>query len=469
MDHKSSHKVLKYKRPIRLNIGIVLFAIIFLYLIFYVYTYLTTSHVSSYEVTTGSIAQDTIFTGLILRNETLYYAEKDGYVNYYCREGNKSSAGSYIYSIDESGEYYRKAMAASMENLTDETYDILCDVARQFQIDYDEENFNRIYQFKYDMEATLLEAYTATQAETSNAADNTTDHASSGTALEDGLYAYKTPEAGIVVYSTDGYESVTTDTFNADMFQKSDYRKTSFLKQENIAAGDPVYKLITNETWNVVVPINNELTASLADTESIQVEFQEDGSTSWADAAITYRDGTNYLILTFNNSMIRFAQDRYVELELMMDDTSGLKIPNTAITTKDFLLIPKDYVTKGGNSSSDGVLLEKKGDGTTDKAAFVAITLLLEGDDFYCIASSELEKGDVIRKPDSQETYTINQTKALEGVYNINKGYAVFKRIERLYQNEEYTIVRNDTGSGISLYDHIALEADTVTENEIIQ
>ena len=28
----------------------------------------------------------------------------------------------------------------------------------------------------------------------------------------------------------------------------------------------------------------------------------------------------------------------------------------------------------------------------------------------------------------------------LQGVYNVNKGYAVFKQIDILYQNEEYTL-----------------------------
>ena len=40
--------------------------------------------------------------------------------------------------------------------------------------------------------------------------------------------------------------------------------------------------------------------------------------------------------------MVRFISDRYVELELDTSRSSGLKIPNTAIVEKEFLVIPKD-------------------------------------------------------------------------------------------------------------------------------
>ncbi len=74
----------------------------------------------------------------------------------------------------------------------------------------------------------------------------------------------------------------------------------------------------------------------------------------------------------------------------------------------------------------------------------------------------------MIIKPNSSETYTVKDTAKLEGIYNINKGYAVFKQIDIIYQNNEYSIIRSDTDYGISLYDHIALDGNAVTENALI-
>jgi len=86
----------------------------------------------------------------------------------------------------------------------------------------------------------------------------------------------------------------------------------------------------------------------------------------------------------------------------------------------------------------------------------------------YYIDDENVTSGTVIQKSDSNETYTIRQTAKLKGVYNINKGYAVFKQIDILYQNEEYAIVSKNTAYGLSRYDHIVKNADKVKEQDIL-
>ena len=56
----------------------------------------------------------------------------------------------------------------------------------------------------------------------------------------------------------------------------------------------------------------------------------------------------------------------------------------------------------------------------------------------------------------------------LEGAYNINKGYAVFKRVERLNTENGYSIIKKNSISGLSTYDHIALDATSVIEDAVI-
>ena len=96
-------KILKYRKPLNLNIGMLIFAAIFIYMIFSVYTYLTKEKIQFYEVADGSIVDDKRYTGIILRQETTEYADSAGYVNYYVREGKRASVNTCIYSIDESG------------------------------------------------------------------------------------------------------------------------------------------------------------------------------------------------------------------------------------------------------------------------------------------------------------------------------------------------------------------------------
>ena len=83
--------------------------------------------------------------------------------------------------------------------------------------------------------------------------------------------------------------------------------------------------------------------------------------------------------------------------------------------------------------------------------------------------TSTFADGDVIIKPDSQDTYTVEKTSPLEGVYSLNRGYAVFRRISIIDQNDEYCIVETGTSYGIAQFDHIARDGSSVSEDDILQ
>ena len=165
-----------------------------------------------------------------------------------------------------------------------------------------------------------------------------------------------------------------------------------------------------------------------------------------------------------DTSMIRFANQRFIDIELLLDDAKGLKIPNSAITTKKFFTVPKEYFVKGKGSNKEGLIVTGKDKNTT----YITPEIFYEKDGMYYIDDENVTSGTVIQKSDSNETYTIRQTAKLKGVYNINKGYAVFKQIDILYQNEEYAILKQGTDYGVALYDHIALKGNTVKENDLI-
>ena len=61
----------------------------------------------------------------------------------------------------------------------------------------------------------------------------------------------------------------------------------------------------------------------------------------------------------------------------------------------------------------------------------------------------------------------LEKTVPLQGVYCINKGYAVFRKIQIIDQNAEYSIIKKQTQYGISQYDYIVENASTVSEEDI--
>jgi hypothetical protein len=90
-----------------------------------------------------------------------------------------------------------------------------------------------------------------------------------------------------------------------------------------------------------------------------------------------------------------------------------------------------------------------------------------ENEGVYYMDTSVLKAGDVLYKTDSQETYTVSKRATLIGVYNVNKGYADFKQINILYQNDEYSIVKANTTYGLNVYDYIVLDGSSVSDDQI--
>lgn len=79
-----------------------------------------------------------------------------------------------------------------------------------------------------------------------------------------------------------------------------------------------------------------------------------------------------YVILSLHNNMVRFAGDRFTDVELLLTERSGLKIPNSSITEKAFYTVPKEYFTRGGDSNSLGLYVR---DSKTNAVNFVATAI----------------------------------------------------------------------------------------------
>lgn len=458
-------KIVKYKKPFNINIGIVIFVIIFIYLIFNVFSYLTTTHISIYEVAQGTIAENNVYNGLILRSEQAYTSNYTGALDFYVREASKVSSGNLVYSVDENGDVSQMIEQASKDasGLDAENLDDIRDSISDFQTTYNSQSFYNVYSFKENLVSTLDEALNL------NALNDLAEYASNA-ASSNTFHQVNSDSPGIVVYYTDGFENVTLDNFTSDMFQEANYTRTSSKNNSKINTGDAVYKLINSEIWNIVIPISDETAAELADDDTLQIRFVKDEKKAYATYSITQKEGVNYLLLTLKNSMVRYAKDRYLEVELMLTEKTGLKIPNSAITEKEFYTIPVDYFMKGGDSDKEGLLVERTDDKGSKITEFVSPTIYYETKKYYYIDSEEVSSTDRIIKANSNETYQVGtKTATLKGVYNINKGYAVFKQINILFQNKEYTIVETGTTYGIALYDHIALDGTKVNENELIK
>lgn len=449
-----------YKRaPFHLNAGMIIFGILFVYLVACTVLYLKTKHIVGYEVLEGSLSMPNVYEGIALRDEVVYPCNGNGYINFFARESEHVACGDLVYSLDGSGK-----IAEMMEEqeekllLSDTDLSEIRNELINFQHAVGNDTFYKTYSFKDQMDQTAL------KLSNYNMLDNMNAVTGGGNAVS---FQYAA-RSGLVEYGIDGYEDITPSDVNADMFGEKRKEQVRLEANQLVSPQDKAYKLICSEKWSIVIPVTPECAAQLEEEQYVKVRFLKNQYESWAKVTrLDLSDGT-YVQLDLTNSMITFASDRFIDLEILYHQEKGLKVPNSAIASQDFFLIPCEY-KMGGGSDTEGEFLREyyteEGKSTTESVT----AKIYEADDrYYYVDRSSFEIGDVICMPGSEETYTISKAGSLEGVYNINKGYADFVAITILYANEEYSIIKSNTQYGLSEYDYIALDADAVSADEFI-
>lgn len=450
-------RIISYKRRWNMNIGVLLFGVIFIYLIITVITYITAGHITVYEVRKGSILKDTAYTGFIVREESIIHTNDDGYINFYVSDKEKVGVGANIFAVssdqiatdtEDSGETEEKSLTSAEQN------SILIKT-QQFMENYSGSSFTDAYTLKSDLETILL----------SNESQNRVDQLNAMDASN--LKIYPTGVDGVVSYTTDGYEGIAMEEVTAEELHKVDYNQTESANNKEVKNGDPAYKLVTNETWSVVIPLDQDTAAELVDKTRIKVHIPKGNQTLWADFGITENSDITYGYLTFEKSMIQYIGDRYLDVELIQTDQSGLKIPQTAKVTKSFFVIPETYLTLGGNSKETGVLIVNQDSNATIFAA-AEIYYRDKAEGLVYLDPEAFKSQTVLAKPDSAETLILSEKRSLDGVYNVNKGYAVFKQIEILSKSDEYYIIKEGNSYSLSNYDHIALDGSSLREHDVV-
>ena len=115
--------------------------------------------------------------------------------------------------------------------------------------------------------------------------------------------------------------------------------------------------------------------------------------------------------------MIRYADERYLNIELIFEDESGLKIPKSAVVEKPYYEIPSTCITTGANSTSAGVIVvDKNGNG---KFTILENYYLDEDKGTAYISQEEFPQGTVLIQPDSEERLTLTEKKVKKAVYPI--------------------------------------------------
>lgn len=190
-------------------------------------------------------------------------------------------------------------------------------------------------------------------------------------------------------------------------------------------------------------------------------------------------DGKRLGILSFPKYGAYFLSSRYVDFAVLDKQVYGYKIPESSITTKSFFVVPEEYVVTGGDNGKPGLLVF-----IGDRFIYKECTVYrrAEGEDRsivkeegYCyVQSPEIQRGILIHNSNvhnaDYKEMTIGQEIPVEGVFQINSGYCVFKPIARIQNSLDtaYVVVSSKAAGTIRAYDRILLDAANFAENEFL-
>jgi len=448
-------------------------AIVLVYLVFCVVKYANSKNISTYQVKEGGLSEQNSYTGLILREEKIYNALSSGYYNFYLKEGEKASHNDLVYTIDGSGKI-KEMMTNQTEDastLSDEDLTEIKSEIVKFSKEYDPKDYTDVYNFKDDLDSISLKM--------SNLyiLNKISSLSLNGTNVNKYYCANGDINAkpGYVVYYKDGYEDLKPEDINSSYFDDDkEYEKKIIANNEIVSEGDFAYKLITSNTWQLVFPIEEEKANEFNDKE-MKVKFSKDqevlkGKVTILDAIAPKKNVSveKICVVTFNTSVADYINNRYIDFEIYTSENNGYKIPKSSIVEKEFLLLP-DTIGFDFNETTNTVCvkLDKYLDDGTKTFVTTELNVYRTDNGDYYVDSNIVKLGNTVYGSDEISSCVLNRTATLLGVYKINQGYADFKNIIKLYENEEYVIV-DPSYTMIKPYDYIALDASKVKDNEYI-
>ena len=356
---KRNQKVVRMKEKRNPFAGLLLITFaIYLFVLFI--QSVTREHVSIYEVTEKQIADDEVLRGIVLRDETLVKSDEAGYINYYVGEGARIGCNTTVYSLDKTGQFADDLSALDMEDIAlseEDTREIRNDIASH-RNSFDLSDYQSIVNFKYNIDNTLLQMTTVNLLQKLNKVMDKEE-------MADSLKLVKSDRTGIISFCSDGLEDFTIDDINKDTFKDTTDKWKQLRSSGRVESGGTIYKLINSDDWSIVVPITKEQYNKIYDKETIPVTLKKDNQRVVAKVSTFTEKSEYYLKLDFSKYMIKYLDNRYLDVEIEFNSADGLKIPTSSILEKKFYVIPSEYITKGGDSGGNGVMvLTYKKDGS---------------------------------------------------------------------------------------------------------
>ncbi|MFO7887536.1 MAG: HlyD family efflux transporter periplasmic adaptor subunit [Eubacteriales bacterium] len=307
-------------------------------------------NIESYSAEKGSLEYKYKGTAIIIKDEDVYYSDFKGAAKNYYEEGERIKSGALISTI------YPDFQSAGISREIDKINKAIDIRENEEDSDVNQELINQIeseiqsfiLEKNYEKALEILEKYKENQGYSSEYTDMTLEELYD---KRQDLSAYISSKkiniysktSGLVSYKIDNAEKI----FNIrriDSFTSGDYNivnlEENITKKENLDVNDPILKVIDNFKWYIMINLEN---IKLENNEFINMRIIKNNEIIKGKIKKKQINETNtFLIIEGDKFFYDYFNERYLDVELILDKYNGIKIKNDSIIEKEG--IPGVYV-----------------------------------------------------------------------------------------------------------------------------
>lgn len=456
---KQDHRIVQLNKEIKANAATIVIAAVLLYVVISIITSLGKKSVTIYQVSKGDISNDITLEGLAIRNEVVVNTTNSGYICYYITDGEKVKKDSTVCTIDQTGELSNsvKNTDDSQTMLSQSDYTSIRNLLSSYKSTYSDVTFYNAYSFETNANNKIFELMNEIMMQQAST-------------VKSGVATVNAPDSGLVTYYIDGYENYEiSDAIKASDFDKAGYDKKAMKSGDMAEAGAAVVKIIPSEEWNIVAPITDD---QLTDIEgNTYVTFRINNSNFKITMPYTIIQGADgkYINIAIDKYMSNYLSQRFVSVEIVQSDDSGLKIPESAIVEKNVYKIPLSYLSAGSNQTMENrINIQRKDEKGNETIQQMKPRIYKTDEKYAYIDPDGIEDSDILLDISSNETIAASllEYETLTGVYFANQGIAEFRQVSVVKTIDEFVLING--GDELKAYDHIVLNASEVSENQVI-
>ena len=280
---------------LQLNIGFIVFMILFIYLTITIVVNLMKERISVCRVEEGQIVNSASFTGVCIRDEEVVNASGNGYINFYVGEGDKVANGGNIYLLNSNPPQSSDNNAQDSGDIgfNASAYGDIRDQVTVFSRNYTDSQFSQVYSLASNLQSLSTEMVSTAKIQDYQA------NTGNGRVIQ-------TSQSGIVSYSYDGYENLSVESVTKNVLSGSEHELHQINPYTYVESGQPAYKLVHNHQWQIVIPLTTEQASELEDVTSVNLTFKKDNIETISDFRIHQGSDGVYGVLTLNDYMVRY-------------------------------------------------------------------------------------------------------------------------------------------------------------------